>query len=88
MNIETWTRIAIEGDDYFDVIESYDEICSRMAENTTYISATTVSGYRVTIRRLSIQAFYESGCEIMRSNWERIKDLEDLKKSVIGWEES
>lgn len=89
MDIEVWTRIAIEGEDFFDVIESYEAVKKIFEFSTTgYLEFTNVNGVKITIRKTTIQSFYESGVEILRNNWVRLKDMEDLKKTVLGWEES
>lgn len=90
MRHETWTRISFEGDDYFDIVESYDEVKRILneANGMDLLEFVSVTGYRVTVRARNITSFYEHGIEIFKRIWEHSKELDDIKKQTVGWEES
>lgn len=85
----TWTRICLETaeDDWFDVIESYNEVMNKVQNSTGFIEFTSVAGYRVSLKARLVSQVYEHGVEILKNTWKRVEELDEIKKETVGWKE-
>lgn len=84
INNDKWTRICTE-DDFYDVIEDFDDVMSKIEGEKGFVEFTAKAGYRLCIRVNDVLAIYEHGVDIMKRVWEFSKQLDDLKKDVVGW---
>lgn len=86
MTTEVWTRISTEDGDHYDVLESYDTVMKMINEGGVFAEFSAKAQYRVSIKLRTINAVYEHGSEVLKRAWEFAKELDDLKKEVVGLE--
>jgi len=84
---ETWTRISLIGEDYYDVEEDVSTV-RRLIERAEAAGLkfvefqSVVGGGVIYIRVKQIESFYEHGIEYLKEYWERSEYLENLKKEA------
>ena len=83
---ETWTRVSLVSEDYYDVEEDVSTV-RRLIETAEdsglkFVGLQSVVGGVIYIRVDQIESFYEHGIEYLKEHWERAEYLENLKKET------
>lgn len=83
---ETWTRVSLAGEDYYDVEEDVSTV-RRLVEKAEaaglkFVGFQSVVGGVIYIRVKRIESFYEHGIGFLKEYWERSEYLENLKKET------
>lgn len=89
--IQFWTRISLEDDDFTDVVEDYDIVKGMINDAIEesvitgfdkFIELNSIAGYRISIDPFKVISFYEGGIDILKRIWEREKKWEEFKREV------